>query len=137
MQEFPDPTSHLERHMEQAAEKYVDGLEKAGLEPNPTLTRAMAERALLDAQVDYIHEATATRDHNIALIVNNHKRRMKQIKREGASLRIKTCPPIILLFGLMAWYSLIHAGGIVTGILFIVGALAFLAMLILGPFFDR
>lgn len=125
--------------MGQSAKRYVAGLERAGLEPNERLTRAMAERALIEARKDYNRRAAETQRHNIGVIVENHNRRMNEIKRSGHKLRLWTCPPIAALFGFMAWYSFSHPGavGVVMGVVYTLGALAFLGMLILGAIFDR
>jgi hypothetical protein len=133
---YPDPDRHFEEHIQRSAEHYVEGLQQAGLEANPTLTRAMAERARAEAEQSYMQEAQATRDHNISQVMSNYHKRNNQIKRESARLRLWACPPIAILFGLMAWYSFSQYS-IFLGILYVVGALAFLAMLILGAIFDR
>ncbi len=139
MQEYPDPDRHFEEHIQRSADRYVEGLQQAGLEANPTLTRAMAERARAEAEQSYIQEAQATRDHNVSQVMSSYRQRNNQIKREGARLRLWTCPPIAALFGLMAWYSFSHPGaeGVIMGAIYSVGALAFLGMLILGAIFDR
>lgn len=134
---YPDPMQHLERHLQRSAEKYLHGLEQAGLQPTPILTRAIAERAYNEAKASYIQEATQTRNHNIAGILEDHHKRMNAIKKESASLRLKMCPPIILVFSALAWYCLSHANGLAMGIVYAAGALAFLAMLVLGAIFDR
>jgi hypothetical protein len=139
LKNYEDPQRHFEQSMERSAKKYVDGLERAGLEPNAKLTRVMAERALIEAREDYNRRAAETRHHNIGVIVGNHNRRMNEIKRSGHKLRLWTCPPIAALFGFMAWYSFSHPGaaGIIMGVVYVFGALAFLAMLVLGAIFDR
>ncbi|GHO51407.1 hypothetical protein [Ktedonospora formicarum] len=100
--QYPNPNQHFERHMERAAERYIDGLEHAGLQPNDILTKAMAERAAQAAKDDYIREATETRDHNIGVILDQHKQRMNMIKRRGASWRLKVCPLVAIIFGALA-----------------------------------
>ena len=65
MRDYPDPKHYLDTHIQRSAERYVDGLQRAGLEPNAKLTRAMYERALQEASDGYIQEAKAVRDHNI------------------------------------------------------------------------
>ncbi len=130
------PHQHLTRHMERAAAQFVDGLQWTGLEPNERLTRAVAERTIREARASYVREATDSRDQHIQEIISDHTRRMNAIKRSGARLRLITCPPIALFFGLLAWYSF-SQGGFVLDVCYVVGALAFLAMLFLGAIFDR
>src|SRR5579859_2296869 len=137
MRRHEDPQEHFERHMDRSAKRYVVGLQKAGLEPNDKLTRAMAERALAEARSDYGRTSAEVRDHNLKVIVKGHNRRMNAIKREGASLRLKTCLPIALVLGMLAWYNFGHPGGFWMGVCYLVGAFAFLAMLVLGALFDR
>lgn len=136
MRPLPDPKQHLDEHMQRAARKYVDGLRQAGLEPTPTLTRAVAERAGQEAFASYVREAHAIRDQNIALILQDHDRRQQQFRREGARLRLKVCPFLALWFGLLAWFN-VTQHHIVLGIICAIGALAFLAMLVFGAIFDR
>lgn len=137
MRKHEDPQQHLDRHMERAARQYVDGLQRAGIKPTHKLTKAVAERAAREARASYIQDATDVRDHNIAAIVRNHHRRMNQIKRSGALLRLWTCPTIALLFGLLAWYNFTRGDDVTVGIICAVGGLAFLLMLLLGAIFDR
>lgn len=84
-------------------------------------------------------EAVKVRDQNIQTILIGHKLRTNEIKRSGHKLRIWTCPFVAAVFVLMAWYSFSHPGidGMITGVLYSVGALAFLAMLVLGAIFDK
>jgi hypothetical protein len=75
--------------------------------------------------------------HSMCLaIVEAHDRQMNQIKRESAKWRMIGCPLIALFFGLIAW-GCFSQGLIVNGILYSVGALVFIAMLVLGAIFDR
>jgi hypothetical protein len=133
---YEDPGHHLDRHLQDAAERYVDGLQRTGLQPNDRLTHAIAERTVREAGEHYVQEATDVRDHNIAMSLREHHERLNAIKREGALLRLKMCPPMALVFTLMAWYSFGHSGGLLMTICYGVGALAFLAMLVLGAIFD-
>lgn len=137
MREYEDPHKHLHRSLERSTDRYVQGLHRSGLKPNARLTRAMAERAVREARESYIREATEIRDHNIGVIHRNHQRRLKRIKQEGASLRLKTCPPIAALFGAVAWYCFLQPSGFLLGLLYTFASLAFLAMLVLGAIFDR
>ena len=139
MRRYEDPQKHFERSIERSAGRYVDGLNRAGLKPNARLTRAMAERAWQEARNDYTKQAKETHESNIRDIMRKHDQNLKQIKREGASLRLKTCPLIAALFGATAWYNFSQhrPDSFAVGILFTIGALAFLAMLVLGAIFDR
>lgn len=136
MRELEDPQRCFEKHMQQAVEKYKQGLQRAGLPPNDTLTKAVAQRALEEAKANYIQQVIETQDHNIEVILSEHKRCLRDIKRDGAKLRLLTCPPIAAFFGGMAWYSFNQPSGLAMGIVFTVGALAFMAMLV-GGIFDR
>ncbi len=137
MRNYEDPRSYVQRHLEQAADRYTEGLRRSGLRPSARLTRAMAGRALREAQEHYIRDITELRDRRIAGILRNQKEDLNAIKREGASFRLKTCPPIALLFGGVAWYNFHQPGGFFTGVLFASFALTFLAFLVLGAIFDR
>jgi len=56
-------------------------------------------------------------------------------QRGGMEPAFKFCPPITLLFSVLAWYSFCHSDGFIVGICYLVGAIAFLAMLVLGAIF--
>ena len=136
MRRYEDPEQHFERHMGQAAQRYADGLQQAGLEPSETLTRAMARRALQEARADYVRQATKTRNHNIALIQEQHRQRLNQIKRDGARLRLWTCPPITLVFGAVGYLCYVHGNPMGALINFLL-AFVFLCFLVFGAIFDR
>lgn len=137
MRPWKNPHEHFEEHLTCSAHRYVDGRRQAGLSPNPTLTNAMAERAVQEATDSYVRETLEIRDHNIAVIVQEHRQRLNAIKRRGARQRLWTCPPIALCFGLMAWYSFTAGEGLLIGLCYLAGSLTFLAMLVLGAVFDR
>ncbi len=137
MQDYEDPRSYTQRYLERSADRYAEGLRRSGLRPNDRLTRAMAERALRETQEHYIRDITELRDRRIAAILREQRESLNAIKRKGASLRLKTCPPIALLFGGEAWYNFHQPGGFFMGVICAACALAFLAMLVLGAIFDR
>ena len=139
MKEYEDPHTHMSRHIDRAARKYARGLAEAGLEPNEKLTRAMAERAIREAEGRYLQEIGSTSRHNLAVIQDDHRKRMNKIKRDGARLRVWSCSLMVLFFELFAWYSFTHSGttGVIMGCIYCVGGIAFLLMLILGAIFDR
>lgn len=129
---------HLEKHIERLAKKYADGIQKVGLKRSKTLEKAISERTLREAKESYIQEVTETRDRNIAAILSNHHEEMNDIKKRGLRLRLKTCSPIALVFGLVAGYNFGRpSDGWQFGILYSIFALAFLAMLVFGAIFDR
>jgi Flp pilus assembly protein TadB len=134
---YPDPEEHLTQYMERAAERYMDGLSRAGLKPNDRLTRAMARRALHSAQEDYMRQARETRDHNINAILREHHREMNEIKRRGHQQRLWMCPLIAGIFAGVAYYNLVHTHDLLMAAICAAFALAFLLMLILGAIFDR
>ncbi len=139
MREYPDLDQYMKASMHASAEKYVRGLQRAGLEPNNTLIRALAEMAVQEARGKYIQQLIETRDHNIRVILNNHRRRMNEIKREGAKLYLKICLPVALLFGLLACYSFAHAGTIesLIGGVYSIACIVVLAVPVLGTIFER
>ncbi len=136
MRPWKNPHEHFEEHLSRSARRYAEGLIRAGIEPHPILTRAMAERAVQEAQESYIRETLEIRDHHIGVILEEHRQRLNAIKRRGAKLRLLTCPPVALCFGAMAWYSYAHHHFDLVA-LYTFAALAFLAMLVLGAIFDR
>lgn len=137
MRSYPDPNEHYRHSINQSADRYAQGLEQAGLEPSPKLTKAMARRAHQHAWESYQQEAGEIHAHNISSIMRNHDLRLKEIKRRGARLRLWTCPPIAILFGAEAWYSFLQPNGFPAGVVFTIGALAFFGMLVGGAIFDR
>lgn len=128
---YEDPGHHFQRSVGRAADCYLHGLDRAGLQPNKKLTQAMAERAALAARADYETHSYQTFEGNVHSILNDYHQRDRQIKREGARLAWRTCPLIALIFGALSW-SAFHQGDAGMGLLYAVGALVFLAMLILA-----
>ncbi len=137
MKEFPDPKQYLDEYVKQSTQKYTDGLQHMGIEPHPILTNALFERALQEASDRFRQEVKAVRDHTIHLILQEHKKRMRALKWSGARRRLKFFPLIAACFGLAAWYCFTQPGGLLMGICYIVVALPFLAMPILGAIFDK
>jgi hypothetical protein len=117
--------------MEHAAHRYGDGLQRAGLQPNRKLTRAMAERARESAYEDYEKQSYRTFKGNIDTILSDYHQRDRQIKREGARMAWLICPFAMLLFGFVSWFNF-HQGDVNTGLLSALGSLAFLLMLVLA-----
>lgn len=136
MKQFPDPQQHFNESVVRSNEKYAAWLRRGGVEPNEILMRANQDDAINEAADSYIQEATEILDHNTRLILKNSHRRMNQIKRRGANLRLWTCLPIALLLGLVAWYCFSQAN-IVLGLAYSIGVFAFLGMLVFGAIFDR
>lgn len=102
MQDYEDVQQHFDRHMKRAAERYVEGLQKAGLQPNDTLTRAMAQRAVGEARESYIQDANAILDHNIKMIMKRH---MRSSARRRAKKRLFIRLPLVLLVAALNWYN--------------------------------
>ncbi len=83
-----------------------------------------------------IREAMRVRDRNIERIVRSHEKRMNGIKRKSASLRLKVCLPLALLFGLIAWYGFSCSNWFAAWC-YGASSLMFLMVPVLGAFFDR
>ena len=127
---------NFDDYIRKSAEEYVGGLEEMGMEPSPQLTRAYAKRAYKS----YRQQLDAEHAGNVSSIMKTYTRRMNEIKRSGARLRLWTCPPIAAWFAFLSWFSFSQHQGwtsIIMGVAYAVGALAFLAMLIGGAIFDR
>jgi len=139
MLDYPDPERHLVDYVTRSMQRYVDGLQQAGLQPTETLLQALLQRTLEEAQADYLRKASQVHTHNIQVILSDHTRRMNDLKRSGARLRLQTCPLLALGFGLLAWYSLSQPGSasLIMGLCYAATALALLVILILGAIFDR
>jgi hypothetical protein len=139
MREYGDVDKRFEKHLKAADERYAAWLRRGGVEPNDILIRENRDNALNEARESFVQESVEIRDHNIGVILKDHNKRLNTIKCEGAHLRVWTCPPIALFFGLLAWYSFSRTGaeGMMMGVIYGIGALAFLGMLVLGAIFDR
>lgn len=139
LRDYEDPQQHLHRHMDRAAERYADGLKRTGLQHNEKLAKAVANRVYEEARADYEGQSTETFLHNMQVLDEQHRQEENKIKRETASRRLKTCPPIAAVFAVMAWYSWSHPGPdhVIIAMIYAIGALAFLTMLVLGAIFDR
>ena len=138
MHEYPDVEQHLQSRLERTAHQYVETMQHTGMEPNETLIKAITERALCEAEAEYREEAMKTFHHNVSAILGRQQRRMNAVKREGVKMRLLTCPPVTLVFALLAWYSFHQSApvGLIMGVLLSIGSLAFLLMLVLGAIFD-
>lgn len=136
MRSYEDAKHNRDQFIDDAARRYVTGIQKTGLQPNRRLERAIAERTGQEAKRRYMEDMDAIQRHNIGSIMEAHKQRLNEIKRNGARLRWRTCPIIAAVFGLMAWYSYAH-GHVDLVIVYALAALTFIAMLVLGAIFDR
>jgi hypothetical protein len=138
-QSYRNHRQFVREQMEQEADRYMDGLQKAGLPPNARLTRAMAERASNKAEERYREHVSETFYQNTQHIMRTHKREMNQIKREGTRFGLKVILPIALFLGGLAWYSYGHPGWFIPGawICYAAFALALLSILALGAIFNR
>lgn len=124
---YQDPDEYVGKRMEAAADRYMDGLQRAGLKPNDRLTRAMSERAYHEASAGYQQYLDETLHQNVQSIMRDHQERERQIRREGASWGLKIFPIITLVVALLAWYNFWH-GDPGMWIIYAAGALAFFAL---------
>lgn len=136
LREYPNPEKYIEKCMTDAAERYVRGLKKRGLQPNPVLDRTFAQRAIKETQDAYIQELAETCVHNIKVIRKRYARECKKIKREGSRLAVLICIPATILFELEAWYNFTH-GAPDYGVLCVIVGLIWLALLAAKVLFDR
>ncbi len=67
--------------------------------------------------------------HNISVILQEQTKRTRQIKQAERKAAVLLCPPVALVFGALAWFAFRQGAG-VLGIVYSVGALAFLALLL-------
>ncbi|GCE18674.1 hypothetical protein [Dictyobacter kobayashii] len=135
MKEYEDPHKHLARHMDAAAKKYAEGLIQAGIdEPSPLLTRAMAERALQDAQKDYERESLAVLNHNIEEIMKEASRLHRQARRKDAPVFLGIFSFIAFVFSIMACMSFLNHN-VVLGCSYCLGVAVF-SLLIIGVGID-
>ena len=130
MQDYPDPKKYISDYVSKAADRYIDGLQKVGLKPSPILARVLAERAIQEAEERYHQEADDILEHNIATIINTHKKRKSQIRRQGARWSWFVCLPMMNLFGFLAGYYCFSQTNIPLGIVYGVAALVFVVMLV-------
>jgi len=133
---YPDQGLHFEQHLQREATAFVDGMKEAGLEPSEALVKAVAMRVVDAALKSYVEEATLVLVSHTESIQAVHRNYMKRIKQDAARRRFWLCSPVALIFSVLAWLNFAYASAVV-GSIFAVGALAFLAMLILGAILDR
>lgn len=136
MRDYEEAERNRNQYIEDAARRYVIGMHQAGLQPNPRLERAIAERIGREAATRYIEDMTAILHHNLGYLTHTHQRRLNEIKRSGARLRWRLCPPFVAVFAFLAWLNFTR-GHIELVMLFAVAALAWLAILVGGAIFDR
>lgn len=135
-QSYPDPQKYLEKHIGQAADRYVQAVEQGGLQPSKTLERAIAQRAFEEGEAHYKQDCEGILIHNVSLVERRYRKRENELKRQGAKMRLWTCPPVTLILGLFAWACFSQSDWLMTGI-YAAGSLAFLGMLVGGAIFDR
>jgi hypothetical protein len=133
---YPDAKSHREQYFAAAAEAYREGLDKNGLKPNETVNRAFFHKTLKEAQTDYQNRRDEVFLHNFKAIEASSKREMRRIKRDGTRQAFVMCPPIALVFGVLAAYNF-SKHDVATGITCAAGAVAFLGILVGKYLFDR
>lgn len=98
------------------------------LAESPETVARINEHASLLAEA---HAGEMVADIEVARV-----RRLNEIKRDGARWRVILCPLITIAFSGVAWFNFARSN-MVLGIEFVVFALAFVAMLVLGAIFDR
>lgn len=133
--EYPHPQQYLDRAIARAQERYIRAIDTCGLLPNERLTRAIVEQAVEQASEQYQEEAEAILRHNNEIIEQQCQEQDNQLKKEGAKMCMWICPPIALLFGMVAWICF-DQGSVFTGWLY-AASLAFLGMLVYGWIFER
>jgi hypothetical protein len=127
MQDLPNPNKYIDEHMKAAADRYVDGLQRAGLKHSERLKRAVFERALQETSTSYKKDLNEAFRHNVQVILHDYGKRDRQIRREDTSWGRKIFPIITLVFTLIAWYNFGH-GDPGMWIIYAVGALVFFAL---------
>lgn len=136
MKAFPDPQHLVTSHVKQAEARYVAWLRRGGVEPNEILMQEHRSQALQEAKDACLREINDIHHHNMKLLLREHQKRLNQIKRNSSWRRWLMGLPIALLLGLLSWYCF-HQAVPIMGTIFAVGALACLAMLLLGVMVDR
>jgi hypothetical protein len=74
---YEDPRQHFENYIGRSADRYADGLRRAGLRPNGKLTRAMADRAARAAREDYEQRANQMLEGNVRHILREYHERVR------------------------------------------------------------
>jgi hypothetical protein len=118
MKEYPDPHQHLHDYLDR-------------VKPNAKLEQNVFERAILDAEEDYLQKAEATLEHNLQCILQEHKHEMNKARRSKNRFGLWFCPVITLFYGLVIWDSF-SRGNIALAVLCSFLACLLLLMLILG-----
>jgi len=103
--EYPDSKAHLDTCLDVAAQRLVASKEETGIEPSETLIRAVVERTLREAEVEYDELSQETLMHNLQFLLWNHERRMEALRREGVHDRSILCPIMVVCFGALALFE--------------------------------
>jgi hypothetical protein len=133
---YPDPNEYLLAHITQAADRYVQAIRKGGLQPSATLEKALAHRAFEEVETRYRQDCDDIMQHNISVVEARYREQQNQLKRDGAKMRLWTCPPAVLILGYLAWSGFSQSITLM-GWVFTFGACAFLCMLVGGWIWDR
>jgi hypothetical protein len=113
-----------EHSAQEAAQNYTRWLDEQGMQSNEILMRAYVKQVL----GGWKREAEEVKRGRIEDLIREHKQRDLAIRREGARMAVWTCPPIALMLLLLAWWG-VASGNALMGLVYAVGALAFLVML--------
>jgi hypothetical protein len=129
MQNYPDQKQHIEQYIEKSAMRVVAAMQETGIQPTPTLIKAIAEQTIDEAEESFQQECNEILAGNIALMLQDHKHRMDQIKRDGLRMALISCIPVAIIFLSLAGIG-IGQGQIGIAVMFAVAALAFVGMLV-------
>lgn len=129
MHEYPNPKEFLHKRVDPAAKEYIDGLKERGMRNNPKLLQAFIDKEVRKARADYQREMDATFAKNVKIISELHKRRDRQLQREGARTALIFCPIAIAMFGGCTWMGISQHNLPIT-MIYSAGTLIFLVMLI-------
>ncbi len=125
----------IQQQVQQGVACYKELIRQNGLEPDDKLVTIMT----LELSTRMVQEYEAKKDLAVKIkMMQQHQQRegMNEITESGGRMRLIICPLLAAFCVLMAWLNFSHAN-LPMGLIFSVGALAFLLMLVLGAIFDR
>lgn len=136
MQQYPDPKTHLDEYVEQSKQEFVEKAREIGITPNKTIVHKWAERVFKEARKDFQKKTEEVALHNLDVIDQDYNQQLNEIKRKDMALRLKTCPPVAIVFAITGY--LFYLGHETTSAFICFAmALVFLAVLVLGAIFGR
>lgn len=123
LKEYPNAEEHYASFTEQAVERTRRNLLAAGIEPSPTLAKALAQDIFKKAYEDYQEQTAKVFLHNLAAIEDHYAPQIEREKQKNWNRQKWVCSLMGLIWAAMAVFylaqhayllSIIYGAGVVV-----------------------